>query len=314
MQLAVYIHGSSGFSPKETIDDYLSLATHYDSIGVHSLWFADHLIRTPDPNKTALFEAWSLIAGLSRETTDIKFGTMVTPITFRKFGPFVKQLVTVDHLSGGRIIAGLGAGWSYKEYDLFGVDFPSTKDRLDTLEETVQALQMLWSSDDSVDFDGQHVQLQQAYLKPQPVNGRIPILIGGGGERRTLRQVAKYADYSNFGGDLATIEHKLSVLAGHCDQVGRSFDAITPTSNRAIILGKTDAEVEEGITKYLARFKELGHQPPSRDDFATTRLVGTIDEVVSQLGQLEDLGIQLPVLTVNDSRTTELLGDLIDAV
>lgn len=311
MKLGVYIHGSSPFYPTTSIEDYIRLAVQYDMVGVHSLWFADHLIRTPDADKSALFEAWSLMAGLSRETNSIKLGTMVTPITFRSFGPLVKMLTTVDHLSNGRLIVGLGAGWQYKEYDMFGIDFPSVSDRMKKLEETLEALQLL-QQQDQVDYDGEFIQLSNAYLNPKPIHDTFPILIGGGGEKKTLKLVAKYADYSNFGGDLDTIVHKLDVLENHCEDVGRSFAEITPTTNRAIILGRDQDEVDESVGAYRQRFKEVGRQPPSRENFADTRLVGTPNEVIEQVHQLQDVGIQVINLTVNNRRTEELLVNFFD--
>lgn len=311
MKLGVYLHGSSPFYPKISIEEYIRLAVQYEVLGVHSLWFADHLIRTPDPDQSTLFEAWSLIAGLSRETKSIKFGTMVSPITFRKFGPFVKMVSTVDHLSNGRLILGLGAGWSYKEYNMFGIDFPSVNDRMNLLEETLQALVKLHQQD-YVDFDGDQIQLSNAYLRPKPKQVPLPILVGGGGEKRTLKLVAKYADYSNFGGDLDTIAHKLNVLSDHCDAVGRPRSDITATTNRAIILGNNQKEIDDSIDAYRQRFKEVGREPPSRDNFRDTRLVGTPDEVLGQVRELEEFGIELINLTVNNRRTEELLVDLFD--
>jgi len=314
MQLGVYLHGSSPFSPKETIDDYIDLVNRYEEANIHSIWFADHLIRTPDPNQSPLYETWTLMAGLARETTTMIFGTMVSPVTFRKFGPFAKQVVTTDHLLEGRLILGLGAGWSFKEYPMWGVDLPSTKQRLDTLEEWLEAFNLLFESSEPVDYDGRYVNLKQAYLNPKPVIGAIPLLIGGGGEQVTLKLVAKYGSYSNFGGDRDTIKHKLNVLWNHCDEVGRDRTEITPTTNQALILGKTKDDVEEGIKNYLDRFRTVGRDPPSRDSFADNRLVGTVDEVANQLGELEDIGIDLTVMTINDPHSSELVNELVDSL
>lgn len=312
MKLGVYIHGSSPFAPKVSVDKYISLSKELDQSGYHSLWFADHLIRTPDPNHSPLFETWSLIAALSRETNQIQLGTMVTPVTFREFGVFAKMVSTIDQLSNGRIILGLGTGWHRKEHHMFKIDFPSLKQRFSYLEEFIQALTALWEENNLISFDGKFVKLSDAYLNPKPVRGKIPLLIGGGGEKKTLKLVAKYADYSNFGGIQSEIEHKLEVLTQHCTDQNRNMSEITPTINRAIIMGKTEPEVRDNVDRYLGRMKELGWNLPNREELGKNRLIGTIDEVIAQIDDLSDLGIELVNLTVNDSITEKLLLDLID--
>lgn len=299
MKLGIYIHGSSPFNPKENIAEYIKLAKRYENNGFDSLWFADHLIRTPDPNKSGLFESWSLIAGLSMITKNIRFGTLVSPVTFRNIGVFAKTVSTIDHLNQGRTIVGLGNGWFEKEHDMFDIPFGTTKSRMDLLENNIKNLIALWTEKEVNSTD--QIKLKNAYLNPKTVQQpHPPILIGGGGEKRTLKMVAKYAQMSNFGGIIENINHKLSILKNHCQDIGRNFNEIIPTTNRAAIIGLTQDEVEKGIKNYRNRFAELGMKVPTVDNFAKNRLVGTPEQIAEQITELKEIGIKLTILTLND--------------
>ncbi|MCE7736680.1 MAG: LLM class flavin-dependent oxidoreductase [Candidatus Heimdallarchaeota archaeon] len=312
MKLGVYIHGSSPFHPKESFDEYKRLTKYYENIGIETLWFADHLIRTPDPNKSGLFETWSLIAGLSTITDKIKFGTMVTPITYRNIGVFAKMISTIDHMSKGRIIVGLGTGWYNKEHQMFNINYPTLKQRFVMLEDYVKGLLALWMSEDTVEYQSDSIELNAAYLNPQSYQRpHPPILIGGSGEQKTLKLVAKYAQMSNFSGNNETLVHKLSILKGHCEAIGRDFNEITPTTNMAAIIGLTKDEVEEGIKNYRKRFVELGMRAPAKETFAKNRLVGTPEEVCNRVKELENLGIKAVNITINDSKSEQYLSDVV---
>ena len=311
MDLGVYIHGSSPFYPKTDVSDYIQLAKEYDELGFQTLWFADHLIRTPDPNKSSLFETYTLITALSQHTKKIRFGTMVSPIGFRNLGLFAKMISTIDHLSNGRITVGLGTGWHGKEFDMFGIPFPTLKDRFKELERYIQGLKSLWG-EDNVSMESE-IKLENAYLNPKPLQEpHPPILIGGGGEKKTLRLVAKYGQMSNFGGTNENIQHKLQVLKQHCQDAQTDFDKIITTTNMALILGKNPEEVSELISNYRNRFVELGLSPPSVDNFGKNRIVGTKNEVLSRIDGLADIGIKEVNFTINDPKTQENLKILVE--
>ncbi|MDH5404825.1 MAG: LLM class flavin-dependent oxidoreductase [Candidatus Heimdallarchaeota archaeon] len=312
MELGIYIHGSSPFLPKETFEEYKELAIKYDELGFHSLWFADHLIRTPDPNKSSLFETWSLISALSVVTDKIKLGTMVTPVTFRNLGVFAKMISTIDHISNGRIIVGLGSGWYDKEHTMFGLELGTLARRFSLLENYIQGLLALWTSNEEVTLQKGEIHLNGAYINPKPIQKpHPPILIGGAGEKKTLKLVAKYAQMSNFGGSLSTIRHKLNVLEEHCKNEDRDYNDIITTVNRAVILGADEKEVEVGVKNYRQRFIEMGMSAPSSGDFNDLRLVGTPTQVITQINELENNGIKQINLTVNDYTTLNLLEVLI---
>ncbi len=309
MKLGLYIHGSSPFRPKESISEYIELASQYEKAGFHSLWFADHMIRTPDPNKSPLYETWSLISGLSMVTDKIKLGTLVSPVTFRNIGLFAKMISTIDHLSNGRVIVGLGNGWYDKEHSIFNIPFDSLGKRMDLLESYVINLIALWTQD-LVTSSG-IITLKNAYLNPQPIQKYPPILIGGGGEKRTLKMVAKYAQMSNFGGSVEVLQHKLTVLENHCSDVGRDFYDIITTCNRAAIIGKNKEDTKLAIDKYRLRLSKLGMNVPSLNDFGKNRLVGTLSEIGEQMDRLKEIGINILILTLNDAQSEKHASELI---
>ncbi|MHA2276155.1 MAG: LLM class flavin-dependent oxidoreductase, partial [Candidatus Kariarchaeaceae archaeon] len=237
----------------------------------------------------------------------------VTPVSFRNFGPFAKLMSTVDHISNGRITLGLGTGWHAQEHKMFDIDYPNIQSRYTLLEDTIRALIKLWTSDKAINFQSESIKLSGAYLNPKPVQKpHPPILIGGGGEKRTLKLVAKYAQMSNFGGNNETIFHKLSILENHCDQIGRNFNEIEPTTNMAAIIGSNDEEVNLGIRKYRKRFQELGILPPPMDTFDKNRLVGTPEQIIGRIEELSSLGIRSINITINDSQSEKYLEKIVE--
>ncbi|MCH8907699.1 MAG: LLM class flavin-dependent oxidoreductase, partial [Candidatus Heimdallarchaeota archaeon] len=315
LKLSVYVHGSSPFNPKTSVEEYIKLAKKYENDGFDTLWFADHLIRTPDPQASPLYETWSLISGLSMVTSKIRFGTMVTPITFRDFGLFMKMISTIDHLSNGRITVGLGNGWYVKEHSIFGMRFRTTGERMTHLREHLEAMIELWSvvPGEKITRQGQFINLNEAYLNPKPLQDpHPPILIGGGGEKQTLKYVAKYAQMSNFGGTIESITHKLEVLEQHCENEGTDFDLITPTTNMAVIIGNTREDVDKGITNYRTRFGQLGMNVPSLEDFDKIRLVGTKSEIQERIDELKSVGLKMINLVINDKETESNISQLMN--
>ena len=223
----------------KTLADVVTTA---DGMGFSSLWVMDHyfqldMIGAPDEPMLEGYSALSYIAAL---TENAQLGTMVTGIHYRHPGFLIKTVTGLDVLSGGRAILGIGAGWFERESVGLGFPFPPLKDRFEQLEETLQLAKQMWSGDTSP-FDGKHFQLAEPINSPQAVSKpHPPILIGGGGEKKTLRMVAQYADACNLstmmGSD--TLQHKLDVLKGHCDDVGRDYNEIEKTALVLASLGE----------------------------------------------------------------------------
>ena len=195
-----------------------------------------------------MLEAYTLLGALAARTERVQLGTLVTGVTYRNAGILAKIVTTLDVISKGRAILGIGGAWYEVEHRALGIEYPSDKVRLDMLEEAVQVCRALFTSDD-VSFEGTHFRMDHARNLPRPVQAGGPrIMIGGGGERRTLRLVAQYADQCNVTGDLATLSHKIEVLHRHCAEVGRDPAEIDVTWMTPLILttsAQNTAEVRD---------------------------------------------------------------------
>ena len=176
-----------------------------------------------------MLEGYTTLGYLAAVTTRVRLGLLVTGVTYRAPGLLAKTVTTLDVLSRGRAVLGIGAAWYEREHRGLGVDFPPTAERFERLEETLQGCAQMWGPD-AGPFHGRHYRLEETVCVPAPVRGRVPVLIGGSGERKTLRLVAAHADACNlFGAEPDVIAHKLDVLRRHCDDLGRNYDAIDKT-------------------------------------------------------------------------------------
>lgn len=193
-----------------------------DDAGFTSLWVMDHFIQIPQAGRVwdDLLEAYTTLGYLAGVTDRVRLGTLVTGVTYRNVALLGKMLATLDVVSGGRAIAGLGAAWYEHEHVAYGFDFPPLRDRYALLEDALQLLPLMWGKGNPA-FTGQVVSVPDTTCYPRPVQDRIPILIGGSGEKKTLRLVAQYADACNLFGEPKMIERKLRVLHAHCAEVGR---------------------------------------------------------------------------------------------
>ena len=241
-----------------------------DQGGVSLFTVMDHYFQMEQlggPSEPML-EGYTTLGYLAAVTDDVRLSLLVTGATYRHPGLLAKIAATLDVLSGGRAMLGLGAAWYEREHEGLGVPFPPTSERFERLEETLQVCRQMWSDDDGA-YEGRHYRLAETICVPPTVQARLPILIGGAGERKTLRMVAQYADACNlFGGDVDTIRHKLEVLRGHCDAVGTDYDAIERTmivSGGADPVTDTDAFLRE-MAAYAALGIELVTMSPPTDD------------------------------------------------
>lgn len=215
-------------------DTFGLIAERAERAGFYSLWVMDHFfqIRGLGPAENEMLEGWSALAFAAGRTNRIKLGTMITGVTYRHPGILVKTATTLDVLSHGRAYFGIGAAWNEEEHRGLGVSFPPVKDRFERLEETLRIALQMWSGNDEP-FHGQHYQLERPLNSPQPVTKpHPPILIGGGGERKTLRLVAQYGDACNLFARLGLeeVQHKLDVLREHCQALRRPYEQIEKTT------------------------------------------------------------------------------------
>jgi F420-dependent oxidoreductase-like protein len=258
-------------------------ATAAEGSGFESVWVMDHFYQLPalgGPSQPML-ESYTLLGGLAARTSRIRLGTMVTGVTYRNPALLAKIVTTLDVISAGRAMLGIGAAWYDVEHEGLGVEFPPVGERMDRLEEAVQICRAMFR-DEVATFEGRYYSVHEARNLPRPVQpGGPPILIGGGGEKRTLRLVARYADYCNIFGDVATVRHKLAVLREHCEAVGRDPASITVSRLSTLVI--TDSAEETAGTW------ELLNSAEGMD--ASGFNVGTEDEIVAQVEELAGAGV-----------------------
>jgi F420-dependent oxidoreductase-like protein len=210
-------------------------------------WFQmEHFATAHDP----MLEGYSVLNFVAAKTERLRLGLLVTGVTYRHPGLLAKTVTTLDVLSGGRAFLGIGAAWYEREHRALGVPYPPVAERFERLEEALQICEQMWS-DDERPFEGEHYHLAETINVPQPLQSpRPPILIGGGGEKKTLRLVAQYADACNlFGSSPEEVGHKLDVLRAHCDALGRDYDAIQKT-----IIGRVNPDGD--ISPFLAEMEQ----------------------------------------------------------
>ncbi|MGH3709807.1 MAG: TIGR03560 family F420-dependent LLM class oxidoreductase [Pseudonocardiaceae bacterium] len=200
--------------------DLLRIAEHTERSGWEGVWFPDHFMPAGNELSQPVLECWATLAGLAAIVPRVRLGTLVCGNTYRHPAVLANAAVAADHVSGGRVVLGIGAGWQENEHTAYGIHFGSTGQRLDRLEEACQIIRGLRDRD-HVTFPGQHYRLAGASMHPKPV-GRLPLLVGGGGERRTIPIAARYADEWNVWGTVETFTHKAGVLARACEQAGRN--------------------------------------------------------------------------------------------
>ena len=249
----------------------------------HSLWFSDHFL-PPVPGagyeSEAALESWSMITATAAVTNRLRLGVLVTGNIFRNPALVAKMASTVDQISNGRFILGIGAGWFQQEHEAFGWDFPSIKERCDRLEETVELIKMLFTADGPIDYNGQYYKLKKAYFSPACTQKpHLPILVGGNGEKRTLRTLARFGDIANIDfmgpGSPELYKHKLEVIERHCEEFGRD-----PSEIKKTMLIPLQIEDDEKTAAQLRK---------RRGDWA---LFGTVPFINDRIQQYIDAGVE----------------------
>ena len=283
--------------PTEAYETMTRVAQEADALGYHSIWLYDHFHTVPIPMQEITFECWTSTAALARDTTRVRLGQMVTCNSYRNPTLLAKMASTVDVLSHGRLDFGIGAGWYEEEYTAYGYPFPGTHVRLERLREAVEIILAMWTQEEA-NYEGTYYQVRGAINQPKGVQQpHIPLLIGGGGEKVTLRLVAQYANACNIGGDIQTIKHKLAVLKQHCEQLGRDYESIKRTTLIDFcVIAETEADV-------LARLT-----PQERDNLEELRqtwLIGTPEQIRERLAEYEEAGIQEIIVRFVDAAQLE---------
>ena len=244
---------------EDPLDWLRGIAVAADEAGFAGLAVMDHLIQIPQVGRAwePIPEPWVTLGALAALPTDLMLGTLCTPATYRPAGIIAKTAATLDVLSGGRAFCGLGAGWWEREHSAFGVDFPATADRLEALEVAAETLRALWAPGTRA-YRGERVSLPETTSYPRPV-GPLPLIIGGGGEQRTLRIAATWGDACNVQGDLDVVRHKADVLRRHCDEVGRAHEEVEVTVLDIAVVGSSRDDTWARVERLRGRTKAASY-------------------------------------------------------
>ncbi len=274
-------------------DEYISLCRWIDEdSNFDSLWLADHFLTgfgTAFASEGSYLEAWTTLAAVAQTTSRVRLGVLVTGNTYRHPAVLAKMATTVDHISGGRLEFGIGGAWHEYEHQAFAIPFYTVRERLERLDEALQVIKLLWTQPRPT-FQGRYYQLDQPpYNPPNVQKPHPPILIGGTGEKRTLRTVAKYADIANVAFDHASpeeVRHKFDVLDQHCREIGRDPSTIRRTVQKAIFLTENTAIHQRSIQGFTAL------RGVTEEEARRCAILGSVDEAKAQVQALIDVGVQ----------------------
>jgi alkanesulfonate monooxygenase SsuD/methylene tetrahydromethanopterin reductase-like flavin-dependent oxidoreductase (luciferase family) len=286
--------------------EFRDVARAADDAGWDSIWTWDHLLAIFGPWQQPILEGWSVLAGLGPVTSRVRLGLMVGANTFRNPGLTAKLATTLDHLSGGRAVLGIGAAWFDREHDAFGIDFgKSPGERLDWLDESVMLMRRLLDGE-QFDHDGPRYTFHEAICELRPIQPHLPILIGGSGRRKTLRTVAERADGWNTFGTVEEVRESLDVLAQHAEAVGRDLATLEKTISFPIILRDSAAAATARMDELMAHngIQDMGDVP---------HLLGTPDEVADGIRPYRDLGFETAIVRMAapyDDETIARIGEV----
>ncbi len=289
-------------------DELAAVARAAERVGFESVWVMDHLVQIPFVGRPWLdmLDSYTTLAYLAGVTERIRLGTMVTGITFRNVAHLAKIIATLDVVSGGRAEAGIGAAWFAHEHKAYGYEFPPDRERLDLLEDALRLLPAMWGPG-AKPFEGIRISLPETTCYPRPLQQRIPILVGGSGERRTLRLVAQYADACNLRGDLDHIVHAIGVLHRHCADVGRAADDVRITHLGTALTGQGPGDVRATVDALRGN--------RGAPEYAAAVNAATVDDHIERFRRFADVGVGLCVVSLPDVgvEAVERFGQVIDA-
>jgi F420-dependent oxidoreductase-like protein len=281
--------------------EILALARTAEEAGLEAFFRSDHFASFPGPAGEPTTDAWATLAGLARETSRIRIGSLVSPVTFRIPGVFAKQVATVDEMSGGRVEVGMGAGWNDEEHRQLGIPFPGLGERYAMLEEAVAIVHGLWTEPDGWNFSGRHWQLAGARFVPRPARGdrRHPnLILGGDGGPRLARLVARYADEFNLvSASPEKAREAYTRIERACQEAGRDPKQVTRSAMTGVLIAETESELRDRVR---AQLETTGHAGSDADAWLAERrgrwIMGTPDQARERLTALAAAGAQRVML------------------
>jgi F420-dependent oxidoreductase-like protein len=240
--------------------EQLEIARLAERIGFEAFFRSDHYRSFPGPDDNPTTDAWTVLAGIARETTRIRLGTLVSPVTFRHPGSFAKVVTTADEMSGGRIEVGVGAGWNEPEHRRLGLAFPEIVERADLMEDELAILHGLWEEPDGWSFEGKKLRIESASFAPKPIQRpHPPIIVGGEGSPRSLRLAARYADeYNMSSSDPDSCAEAFARLETECRRIGRDPAAVVHSVMAGMLIGRDEAELAARVKVQLAVVGDAG--------------------------------------------------------
>jgi F420-dependent oxidoreductase-like protein len=285
--------------PPELAGRLTAIAEAAEEAGFTSLWVMDHFLQIPQVGREwmDMLDSWTTLSFLAAKTSSIRLGPLVTGVTYRNVAHLAKIVATVDVLSGGRVTCGIGTAWFEREHKAYGWDFPPVKDRYDLLEDALEVLPLLWGPGGPA-FEGRRINIPEAISYPRPLQEKVPIMIGGSGERKTLRLVARYADACNLFGDAATVRHKLEVLAAHCETESRDPATIEVTHLSTALTARDPDDL-------AATIERLRPESMPAEAYAARTNAGTIDDHIGHYRQLAEAGVQTAIVNLPDLSGTD---------
>jgi F420-dependent oxidoreductase-like protein len=272
-------------------DTLLDVAKATESLGFSAFFRSDHYLAMGGDGLPGPTDAWTTLAGLARDTSTVRLGTLVSSATFRHPGVLAIQVAQVDQMSGGRVELGLGAGWFEAEHKAYGIPFPTK--RFGLLEEQLAIVTGLWSTPvgETFSFDGEHYTLTDSPALPKPAQAKIPVIVGGGGPRRTPALAARFGDeYNQAFPEIDAIGPRIEVIAKALVDAGRSPDSLTQSVALVLAVGKDEAE-------FTRRAAAVGREPAELREHG---IAGTVPEAVDRLASLRDQGVERVYLQVLD--------------
>ncbi len=305
MELRVFTEPQQG----ATYDDLLVVALEAERLGFGAFFRSDHYLKMGSvsglPGPT---DAWITLAGLARDTTTIRLGTLMSAATFRLPGPLAIEVAVVDAMSGGRVELGIGTGWFAQEHAAYGIEFPPLGERFERLSEQLEIITGLWTTPpgETYSFSGAHYQLTDSPALPKPVQRpRPPVLIGGGGEVRTPRMAARFADEFNMPfNSLEATATQFERVREACELAGRGRDSIVLSAAQVLCVGESETDVERRAARIGREVAEL----------RTNGLAGTVDEVIEKIESFASVGARrmyLQVLDLSDLDHLRLVAERI---
>ena len=310
MRVCLMVEGQEGV----TWDQWLALARACEDAGLDALFRSDHYVSVQRRPQRGSLDAWATLAALASVTTRLRFGTLVSPATFRHPSVLAKMVTTVDHVSGGRVALGIGAGWHEPEHTAYGFPFPPAGERLDALAEQIEIVHRSWT-DGPFSFAGRHYTVEQLDAVPKPISRPHPTLIvGGSAGRRSLAVAARWADeYNTIFVPPDVCRERRAAFDAACEAVGRDPGELTFSLMTGGVVGETAGEVSERLRVAMERRGQTRPEDRFRAEIAPSWVIGTVDEAVAHLRELEAAGVDRVMLQTQDHEDVAmvaLLGEL----